>query len=336
MEIAQVKQHIISNPHLIEEILEEAGFYRVKKKGDKYWCGLHYDTNGTTIYVSIDTLASVDFARGLKGDIITLLEEKLHLGFRGTVQWICNVIGVEYTSQRQEIIRPFGGYYMNCDINKDHNVGELSEYPREILSNYSQVGNMMFYKDGIDFQTQKDFTIGFDALSGRITIPIFDEKGRLVGVDSRINIENPDSYKWFPLLPFKKSQVLFGYSKNYHNLANGITLIGESPKFVMQLRSMGINNGVALGCASVTDINAQNLQSLFSKEYILMFDEGLDEEYIREQAKKIKIDNPFLKNKVSYVYDSDNIILKEGSKKSPSDVNKDELHWLIKNARKGI
>lgn len=336
MEISQLKDYIISNPDLIEGILDSAKFFQIKSKGDKWWCGWNYDTSGTTIYVSKATLASVDFARGIKGDIITLLESKLSLGFSGTVKWLCTELGLEYNKEPIKIHRPFGGYYMNCDVNKEEQLIEVIEYPRKILTEYSQVGNMMFFKDGITFDTQQEFTVGFDPLSGRITIPIFDEKGRLIGVDSRANAREVNSYKWFPLIPFKKSQVLFGYSKNYHNIANGITIIGESPKSVMQLRSMGINNGVALGCASVTDINAKNLQSLFSNEYILMMDEGLEEEYIREQAKKIKIDNPFIKNKVTYIWDEDNIVLKKNSKDSPTDLGKDKLRWLIANCRKEV
>lgn len=333
MEISQVKDYIISNTDHIGTILENASFFKVTDKGDRYWCGWNEDTSGTTIYVKKDTLASVDFPRNISGDIITLIEAKLNLGFRGTIKWICMQIGLEYDSKPVEITRPFGGYYMNCDENKELNECALIEYGRDILREYKVRCNLMFLNDGISLQVQEEFSLGYDTLSGRISIPVFDEKGRLVGIDGRVNKRNVEGFKWMPIVPFKKSQVLFGYSKNYHNLVNGIVLIGESPKFVMQLMSMGINNGVALGCANITPTNAKNLQSLFAKEYILCLDEGIDEDYMIKQCEKLKIDNPFFTNKVSYIYDGENNILPKGSKMSPSDVSKDKFKWLIENCK---
>lgn len=333
MEISQIKEYIISHPDTIGNILESANFYKVKRQGNKYWCGWNPDTIGKTIYVYVDNLGMVDFGRSVKGDIITLLENKLMLGFNGTIKWLCGILSIEYDHKPVKIIRPFGGYYMSCDTNKEESIIPMKEYSRDILSNYANKPNLMFLRDGIDIETQKEFNVGFDAMSGRITIPIFDEKGRLVGVDSRHNDRETKLYKWMPLVSFRKSQILFGYAKNYHNITHGIVFIGESPKFTMQLRSMGINNGVSLGMATITDTNAKNLQALFSKEYVLMFDEGISEEHIIRQAMKIKIDNIFLTNKVSYIYDRDNVVMLKGSKVSPSDLGKEKLKWLIDNCK---
>ena len=64
---------------------------------------------------------------------------------------------------------------------------------------------------------------------------------------------------------------------------------------------------------------------------ILAYDEGLEEEYIREEAKKLKVNNAIFNNKVGYVYDRENIIIPKGSKGSPSDFGKEKFSYLIKN-----
>ena len=63
----------------------------------------------------------------------------------------------------------------------------------------------------------------------------------------------------------------------------------------------------------------------------MAYDEGLSQEYIHEEAKKLKIDNAIFKNKVGYIFDKEHIVLPVGSKASPSDYGKEAFSYLIKN-----
>ena len=73
------------------------------------------------------------------------------------------------------------------------------------------------------------------------------------------------------------------------------------------------------------------IKSLLVDKTILAYDEGLEEEYIREEAKKLKVNNAIFNNKVGYVYDRENIIIPKESKGSPSDFGKEKFSYLIKN-----
>ena len=43
----------------------------------------------------------------------------------------------------------------------------------------------MFNEDGVSYDTQAEFEIGYDEFTNRITIPIRDDLGNLVGVKAR-------------------------------------------------------------------------------------------------------------------------------------------------------
>ena len=69
---------------------------------------------------------------------------------------------------------------------------------------------------------------------------------------------------------------------------------------------------------------------------ILAYDEGLEEEAIRTQAKKLKLNNVLYKNHVGYVFDEKNELLPKGSKASPTDYGKDRFLELLKKHTKWL
>ena len=62
---------------------------------------------------------------------------------------------------------------------------------------------------------------------------------------------------------------------------------------------------------------------------IVAFDEGLDEEFVRDEAKKLACDNFILKNKVGYIWDDDNEILEKDKKQSITDLGKEKFAYAI-------
>ena len=92
---------------------------------------------------------------------------------------------------------------------------------------------------------------------------------------------------------------------------------------------MGIDLGVAVGSHSISTYQAAQLKYITDK-LVICFDEGLDEEVIREQCKKLQR-GLFNNVKVGYVYDKNNQIMMKDSKVSPSDLGKAAFQELIKN-----
>ena len=62
---------------------------------------------------------------------------------------------------------------------------------------------------------------------------------------------------------------------------------------------------------------------------IVAFDEGLDEEFVRNEAQKLVCNNSILKNKVGYIWDEDNEILEKNKKQSITDLGKEKFAYAI-------
>ena len=62
---------------------------------------------------------------------------------------------------------------------------------------------------------------------------------------------------------------------------------------------------------------------------IVAFDEGLDEEFVRDEASKLVCDNSILKKKVGYIWDDDNEILEKDKKQSITDLGKEKFAYAI-------
>lgn len=91
MNVHALKEHIINNEEFIPLILESVGFVDVDGsfgQGNDYRCAWEDGSNPTSVQVRKDTLSSNYFAKGLKGDLITLVREKKGLSFPDTLKLI--------------------------------------------------------------------------------------------------------------------------------------------------------------------------------------------------------------------------------------------------------
>ena len=336
MDVCKIKDYILQDDTRIEELLHKAEFAHIKPNGKEYRCAIEEGGNPTAVRVNINTLAANNFHQGIKGDIITLLQDKLQLNFQKTLQWICKILNLNYGEyeEKKDIQLPFGGYFKKIKHNIYYNPDYLKTYDETVLNRYAKMPNMMFLEDNISIETQEFFGVGYDNFTDRITVPWYSVNGELVGVMGRLNQRKVEEgvSKWFPVIPFPKSQTLFGYHQNYkYILDKGIVFMGESEKFPMQLHSMGLKNGLGNGGSMITEFKANHIKTLRPKTIIACYDEGLEEEIILREIEKLKSDNLFYKNKVGYIHDKDNIYLPKGSKSSPSDLGKDIFESLVKN-----
>lgn len=341
MDVYSIKQHIINNPHYIEKILDESGYCKINEtRNGEIRCAYDEDTNSTSVKVDMNTLSSTDFGRSVSGDIITLVEDRVGLTFRDSLKYICNIVGLNASDieKSKPKLLPFGGFYKNIGKNYSLNA-EIKTFNDDIMNDFQISPSKLFFEDGITLQCQQKYGVGYDSLTGRIVIPHYNTKGELVGIVGRVNskVVEDDVPKYFPLIPFSKSKTLYRFDKNYRNILDKRSVIlCEGEKSVMKLDAMGIGVGLAVGGNYISDIQAQNILSAAPKNIIIGFDEGLDEEHLIVQAKKLKIDNPFIKIEVGYMWDKDNVILKKGSKSAPMDVTKKEFEYLARNCVKYI
>lgn len=336
MDVYGLKNYIIDNPDYIELILEESGFHNVvdNHRQNEYRCARESGRNPTSVRVNKDTLGATCFSTNLKGDLITLVQDKLKLTFPQTIKKIAKMIDFKSDNKPIEPVNlPFGGFYKKIQKLKDDKYIDLETYSESILEQYEQIPNLLFYEDGISTNVQQQYKIGYDSVSGRIVVPWWSFNGELCGLMGRLNKKeiSDTEVKWFPIISFPKSKTLYGFVNNYHSIRNKeLVFIGESEKFSLQLASKGLNVGLSLGGSFMSEIQANHVKSLFPKKIIIALDEGLEEEHSVEIANQLKMDK-FYKNNVGYIYDKNNLYLPKDSKLAPSDLDKNTLQQLIKN-----
>jgi DNA primase len=329
----ELKKRLMDNPHHIENILEHYDFYNIDVRSREIRCGIDEKTNNTSVRIKLnENLTANDFGRDIHGDLFSLIMKSKKVDLKDIIQTVKTELGITYI----EFNKPkkiFGGFYDRIKRRNQNSI-ELKKYDEDIMKDYINKYNTLFLKDGISFSTQRKFNIGVDHLSCRISVPWFDYEGSLVGIEGRYmgDYKQDEVSKWFPIIPFPKSQTLFGYNTNYINLQESDDIyVGESSKFVMQLDSMKIYNSLALGGNSIHNQQIKQLSWLNPKRIIFCFDEGLEEELILRQIEKTKILLKFFEIKVGFVIDRDHKILEKGSKNSPSDVGLDGFNELINN-----
>jgi hypothetical protein len=329
----ELKKRLLNNPEHIENILEEYDFHNITVNSREIRCGFDECTNNTSIRIKLnENLSANDFGRDIHGDLFSLIMKCKEVTLKDIIKTVKEELGITYI-EFQKTKKIFGGFYDNIK-RRNKNTTELKKYDEDVMKEYINKYNTLFLKDGIDFNTQRKFKLGVDHMSSRITVPWYDFEESLVGIEGRYigDYKNDEVSKWLPVIPFPKSQVLFGYNTNYSNLQSADEIyVGESSKFVMQLDSMGVYTTVALGGNSIHNQQIKQLSWLNPKKIIFCFDEGLGVDLIDRQIEKTKILLKFTDIQIGFVNDKENIILEKDSKNSPSDVGFNNFRELVTN-----
>lgn len=336
MNVLKINEYLSGNSDKIIQVLESMGFEDIREhKGNKgsylAFPNLDGDNKGAcNIY--IDSLNYINYTRGKKGNIYTLIMDTKELPFPKALEYVAKVLDLDSENLNEEIIYPFGGFYREIIRNTEEPEYSMPTYDLSVLSEYLGQYSELFFKDGISYGSQSKFMVGYDIWSNRIVIPEITLDGKLCGIMGRLNDSKCEhEERWLPIIPCSRQYTLYGYTNNYKTIKEkDLCVLLESEKGVMQLDTMRCNVGLATCGDHISDIQAKYIKGLNTSKIVLAYDEGLEEDFIREQAEKISLNNSFIKNKVGYIYDRDNDILKKGSKASPSDVGKKGFLELMK------
>lgn len=184
--------------------------------------------------------------------------------------------------------------------------------------------NDLFYNDGITYDVQREFEIGYDDETNYITIPVRDELGNLVGIKGRYLGEADEQHsKYTYLKKCPKGKILYGLNKTEEFIAkNNVCYITEAEKGVLQLISYGHYNVVATGGCKITTTQIEKLSRICT-HVVFCFDKDVGKDELQEIADKF----------ISYmtvdaIVDNNNIL---NNKESPTD-NKDKFEELIKTS----
>lgn len=328
--LAEIKDKLRNNPQYIIDLLERFEFYNITLKGNEIRCGFDEQSNRTSIRLKLTNnyhLFVKDYARDKSYDLVTYIIKVRNVSYAEVMNEIKSILGIEdmYFVNQQRTI--FGGFYKN--IRKQRGEYQNKIYDDTLLNQYSNIANARFTRDKIDIDTQKHFHIGLDITSQRITIPIRDAFGNLIGVKGRINYDSETEPKYLYLVPCKMSCTLYGYSENYEYLSNNTVYVYEAEKSVMQSYAYGLRNAVALGSNSLSETQAKLLVELNPQRVVFMLDEGLDMEITHKNIEILKrFAGIFHTIEIGYWNYTKN---KYEAKISPTDLGKVELQRIIDN-----
>ena len=184
---------------------------------------------------------------------------------------------------------------------------ELLDYPVRLLDLFPNIISDLFLKDNINETSQLLFNIKYDKETDRVLIPVMF-KNKLVGMIGRYNnSEVPKKVpKYYPILVYPKSEVLFGYDICRDTILNtGTVILVESEKSVMKSIQIGLFNTLAVGGSNVSKSQIKLLEELKVKRVFISFDSDKEKEVlltqIKEWFKNTEIDIYFTDNNTKYI-----------------------------------
>ena len=335
MNTEYIKNYILENSY-IPTILENLGCHHIKYCTEYYKCGNKDGDNHSSITVYCnDNLTTIDYTRKLSKkedkshDIFDLVKFFEECNFFQAVKKVCEWIDLDYyTDPEEDLPESIRITQLIYSLQKDDaefdETKPIKPIPETILKYYQPYVNDMFANDNIAYSTQQEFEIGYDDFSNRITIPIRDEIGSLVGVKGRLfqNQISENENKYVYIEPCNRSQILYGLHKTMPYIERqGKVYVCESEKGVLQLWDMGICNAVATGGKKVSRVQIEKLTRLCC-EIVFLFDKDVEREEVQSIADRF-IDSVH----VWAVFDNDGIL---DEKESPTD-NPEKFKRLVKH-----
>ena len=327
--IQELKKQLLENPENICSLLEEFEFEHITLKRNEIRFARNRE-GGQNICIKLennDYLNVTDYARSEHCDIVSYIIKEKHTDFRTVLTTIKRILHLsdDWRPPNRRLL--FGGIYENIIHRED---APPPIYDESILDEYIKLPNERFQRDRISLETQMDFGIGYDPETDRITIPIRDQHGSLMGVKGRRNYEtdNKEDPKYLYLVPCQMSKTLFGYSNNYSDMYGKTVMIFESEKSVLQCASYGYHNAVALGNNSLSEYQAKMILSLNPKRVIFMLDNNLPLENTKRDMETLRNAAVMRDLQISYFDWTECLDLPD--KSSPSDEGKEILDNILK------
>ena len=333
IDIIDVRNEIEKRPEHIAVVLEKLGFSHIRDKGGYFTFPNIDGDNMGACCIYKDSLRYQNFTRGESGDLFTLVMDKTKSAFPAAVKYICRACGIEANDgYNGRIIKPFGGFYEGMYKSGKNVVENMKEYDKALLPDAGSLSKK-FLDDGIALNVQEEWGVRFSHEDNAILIPVCDYNGRLVGCKARNNDPHcAFDKRWWAYLPYAKTNVVYGWAKNYSMLSKKKTVfVFESEKAVLQCASFNCHIAVAVAGHCISQTQAKYIKSLMADRIVVAFDEGIDRYQLEDACEQLRVDNDITKNKVGYILDSTHEYLAKGSKDSPSDHGRDVFQGLTKN-----
>lgn len=329
--MVDLKNFIINNDK-IPDVLSKLGCHKIKSYSTEYRCALPRHSNPTAVQVKKDSLKSKIYRSEEKvtGDIVTLAMFILDCDFKEALKHIHEILGLEFSVKRKskKTKRHPLDVFQKVKAKVYDDEKELKIYDESILRPYVIMPHIEFIKEGIGYDTQVKYNIGYCPHTKRIVIPHRYYNGGnndFVGVMGRTTIKDHDILgiaKYYPLVRFWKTLNLYGLQENYEGIQEGnMVIVFEAEKSVLKCDTYGFKNAVSIGSHEISKEQERILIGL-DVEIVIAFDKDVKEDFIKKVCKN------FSKHrKVSYIYDKHDLLEENDS---PIDQGYKKFNYLLK------
>lgn len=234
----------------ISEVLEGEGV-ALKRVGREFVCQCvwHEDANPSLTISDTKGFLFCHVCRA-SGDSISYVKEKLGLSFREAVERIASnhSVRVVYVDENSEDLQA-------RKQERDDAYQKAERLQGKFRGNLkaSQIAKDFIKSRNIFPATSREFGLGYDAAGRRLTIPIHNSSGKLVGFTRRtIGAEKPKYINTETNAIFNKSDIVFNEYRALESIREaGECIFVEGHVDVIALHQYGIKNVVALqGTAS--------------------------------------------------------------------------------------
>ena len=167
MEARTIKEYIFNN-NKVEYVLEQLGMHHIKWHNNNEYitCVMPDGDNpiSTTVY-NDSFLGVIAYTREIKdaygiSDIISLVTFVKQFFFTQSIDWLCNLLGLDYYGEEDLIDKSidFQNKVMSLLKLQKGNIDEpLKPISEEVLKAYWDWNNTEFLKDNVSYETQTEF-----------------------------------------------------------------------------------------------------------------------------------------------------------------------------------
>ncbi len=319
----KIRKEIIEKIDIVEEI---KNYVDIEKSGQNYKsiCPFHEDTNPSMV-ISPEKKIFKCFVCGTGGSVVEFVQKYEKIPYVSAVNKLAKKIGIEVKEKPKS---NFSIILENIDLfyQKILENSELGEDAKDYLLNTRNISTDQIHKFGLGFSPKSSKVLyefisnfikenslsevdleklqifnenGYDLLQNRITIPIHDELGNVVGFSGRTqdgNIKYLNS-KQSPV--FDKSKILY----NFHNIIRydfKNVLIVEGFFDVITASQKGIENVVATMGVAFTNDHLNLLKKQRISEIYLGFDNDNAGIQTTNENAKILLKNNFNVKVIKY------------------------------------
>ncbi len=278
----------------IEDVIGE---YVQLKRAGRNFKGLSPFTGEKTasFIVSPDKQIWHDFSSNKGGDIFSFIMEVEGMDFRASLEHLARKAGVDMSMydtkgsgetsrlkkrllEAHELAK---NYYQQSLVNNQHSIDYVfkkRDFDKNVVQNFG-IGYAPDSGDALTkFMIKKGFSakelsqsgltnrFGGDLFRGRMTVPLMDSSGQVIGFTGRIIIDEPNAPKYLntpQTLLYDKGRHVFGLSQAKESIRkNDYSVIVEGNLDVVSSHQVGVTNVVATAGTAMTEHHLKALSRL--------------------------------------------------------------------------